>query len=48
MAGLLFGVEFLLVAQGLVYSTASHISVFSTPRRCSPRWACTGCCRKSG
>ena len=28
MAGLLFGVEFLLVAQGLVYSTASHISVF--------------------
>ena len=30
MAGLLFGVEFLLVAQGLVYSTASHISVFHT------------------
>ena len=28
LAGLLFGVEFLLIAQGLRYTTASHISVF--------------------
>jgi len=38
-AGVLFGVEFVLIFTGLVFTSASRGAVFSTPRRSSSRSA---------
>jgi hypothetical protein len=42
-AGLLFGIEFVLIFRGLLLTSASRAVVFSTPRRSSWRSAPTRC-----
>lgn len=47
LAGSLFGLEFLFIAEGLRYTSASHMC-FSTLRLFSRRWGCIFCCPASG
>ena len=53
LAGLLFGVEFVLLYRGLLLTSASRAVVFSTPRRSSwrlapTRFSASGCAPRNG